>query len=272
MTSDNLRGKTALITGASSGLGKRLALDLARRKMNLVLAARSVDALTEVAAQAETLGSALLVQPTDVTDQTQCRVTVEKVIDTFGRIDFLILSAGISMWARFEEISDPSIFRKLMETNYLGAINCISPALPYLRASRGTIVAISSAQAVVGMANHTGYSASKHALKGFLEALETEIGEAVHILSVMPGWIQGSNLRTSAFQGDGTPVGRATTHRSYSVSLQECSSKIVSAMGKGARELYIPSRLRWLPWLRLIVPKWLKARIRQVVDRQEGSA
>ena len=264
-----LKDKTAVITGASSGLGKTLALDLARREMNLVLAARREDVLKEVAAEARPLGAAVLVQPADITNEAQCRVMIDRTIETFGRIDCLILSAGISMWARFDEISHPSIFEKLMKTNFLGAVNCINPALPWLRESGGTIVAISSAQAVVGMPNHTGYSASKHALKGFLEALEAEIDGAVHILSVMPGWIRGSNLRTSALRGDGTPVGRTLSHSTYSVSLEVCSAEILRAMEKGARELYIPSSLRFLPWLKLIAPKWLKARVKRAVEGQE---
>ncbi len=266
---DDQKGKTALITGASSGLGRTLALDLARREMNLVLAARREDVLKEVAVQAKLLGAAVHVQAADVTDETQCRVMVDRTIEVFGRIDFLILSAGISMWARFDEISHPSIFEKLMKTNFLGAVHCIDPALPWLRQSGGTIVAISSAQAVVGMPNHTGYSASKHALKGFLEALESELDEAVHILNVMPGWIRGSNLRTSALKGDGAAMGRTRGHSSHSVSLEACSAEILRAMEKGTRELYIPSSLRLLPWLRLIAPKWLKASIKRAVERQE---
>ena len=264
-----LKGKTAVITGASSGLGKALTLDLAGWEMNLVLAARSVDKLKEIAAQVEGRGSTVLIQPTDVTDQGQCRVAVEKTLERFQGIDFLILSAGISMWVRFDEVTDTSIFRKLMEVNYLGAVNCIYPALRHLRQSRGTVVAISSAQAVVGLPSHTGYSASKYALRGFLEALEAEVGDEIHFLNVMPGWIRGTNLRSNALRGDGTRVGRTRRHSKHSVGLEECSTRIVKAMEDRARELYIPSRLRFLPWLKLIAPNKLKAGIRGAVEKQE---
>ncbi|MFQ5928635.1 MAG: SDR family oxidoreductase [Acidobacteriota bacterium] len=265
-----LKGKTAVITGASSGLGKTLALDLASRQMNLVLAARNVDALNEVAAQVERCGSTVLVQPTDVTDKAQCRVMTDTTMETFKRIDFLILNAGVSMWARFDEITDMSVFRKLMETNYFGAVNCIYSALPHLRQSHGTIVAISSLQAVLGVPKHTGYSASKHALKGLLEALELEMGDEVHILNVMPGWIRDTNLRANAFKGDGTRIGSAPKHGKQSVSLEECSAKIVRAMQDRRREVYIPSKLSFLPWLRLIAPNRLKVMIKREVDKQEG--
>lgn len=264
-----LEGKTAVITGASSGLGKTLALDLARKQMNLVLAARSVEALNQIAAQVQGLGSAVLVQPTDVTDQAQCQVMIEKTIERFKRIDFLILNAGVSMWVRFDEITDTSILQSIMDTNYFGAVNCIYSALPSLRESHGTIVAVSSAQAVVGIPDHTGYSASKHALKGFLEALEFEMGDEIHVLNVMPGWVRGTNLRASAFRGDGTRMGWTPKHGSQAVSLEQCSAKIVRAMQNRRREIYIPSKLRVLPWLRLIAPGWLKVMVTRAVDRQE---
>lgn len=263
-----MRGKTVVITGASSGLGKALALDLAREQVNLVLAARNVDALSEVATQVEDLGSAVLVQPTDVTDHAQCQVMIERTVEKFAQIDFLILSAGISMWVRFDEITDISILKKVMDTNYFGAVNCILPALPHLKENCGAIVAISSAQAVIGVPHHTGYSASKHALKGFLEALEFEIGDEVHILNVMPGWIRDTNLRENALAGDETRLSGTPQHDHRAVGLEECSEKIISSMRKRRREIYIPAKLKALPWLRVLAPRWLKLMIKRAVSKQ----
>lgn len=236
--------------------------------MNLVLAARNHEALNSVADESRQT-STVCVQPTDVTDQAQCEALIERAVATFKEIDFLILNAGLSMWVRFDRISDTSLFRTMMEINYMGAVNCIYVALPYLKKSQGTIVAISSAQAVMGMPNHTAYTASKHALKGFLEALELEVGDAIRILNVMPGWIKGTNLRANALQGDGTPIGWARKHNRQAVSLEDCSAKIVRAMESGHRELYIPSKLRFVPWLKLIFPQLVKARIKRAVDRQD---
>ncbi|MEE2821656.1 MAG: SDR family oxidoreductase [Acidobacteriota bacterium] len=265
---DILRGKTAVITGASSGLGKMLALDLARKSMNLVLASRNTGALHEIVSQLENSGSNVLVQPTDVTDCAQCKVMIDRAIGEFGQIDYLILNAGISMWIRFDEIVDIAILQKVMDTNYFGAVNCIFPALPYLRENRGAIVAISSAQAVIGVSHHTGYSASKHALKGFLEALEFEVGDEINILNVMPGWIRDTNLRMNAFVGGGTSSRATPKHDNQAVSLQECSDKIISAMRKRRREIYIPSKLKALPWLRVIAPRWMKLLIKRAMNKQ----
>ena len=257
-----------MIIGASSGLGKALVLDLAREQMKLVLAARNADALSEVATQVEDLGSAVLVQPTDVRDHVQCQVMIERTVEEFAQINYLILCAGISMWVRFDEITDISILKKVMDTNYFGAVNCILPALPYLKENRGAIVAISSAQAVIGVPHHTGYSASKHALRGFLEALEFEIGDEVHILNVMPGWIRDTNLRGNAFAGDGTRLSGTPQHDNQAVGLQECSDKIISSMRKRRREIYIPAKLKALPWLRILAPRWLKLMIKRAVSKQ----
>lgn len=237
--------------------------------MNLVLAARNTDALNQIGTQVENLDSAVLVQPTDVTDPAQCQIMIERTIEKFGQIDYLILSAGISMWVRFDEITDLSILQKVMDTNYFGAVNCILPALPYLKESSGAIVAISSAQAVIGVPHHTGYSASKHALRGFLEALEFEVGDEIHILNVMPGWIRDTNLRSNAFAGDGTRLSGTPQHDDQAVSLQESSAKIISSMRKRRREIYIPAKLRALPWLRVIAPKWLKVMIKRAMSTQK---
>lgn len=249
-------------------MGKALALDLAQYTMNLALAARNAEALGEVARQVEESGSKALVQPTDVTDEGQCRALIDRTVAVFGGIDFLIVNAGMSMWARFDEITDFSVFRKLMEANYLGAVYGIHAALPYLRSSHGTIVAISSLQAAVGAPYHTGYTASKHALKGFLDSLELEVGDEVHILNVMPGWVRGTNLRARAFTGDGGCVGSTRSHGRHSVGLEECVARIVQAMKTGEREVYIPFKLRFLAWLRIILPGQLKRMIKKAVERE----
>lgn len=237
--------------------------------MNLVLAARREEALRQVAARVEALGSRAFVQPADVTDEAQCRVLIQRAIEGFGRIDLLILNAGVGLWARLDEVSELSAFRKLIETNYLGAVYCIHPALLHLRESRGTIVAILSLQAVVGVTLHTGYAASKHALKGFLDALEMEVGDEVHILRVLPGWIRGTDLRADAFKAEGARETSAHKRGRHSVGLEECASAVVRAIRAERRTLYLPGRLRFLPWLALLAPSLLKRLVRRAVEKQE---
>ena len=270
MGKSKLQGKTALITGASSGLGKRLALDLAAQGMNLGLASRSRQSLQETAAEVRRTGADCLVVPTDVTDARQCREMVSAVTDEFGALDYLILSAGVSMWTLFDQVQNTGIFKRLMEVNYLGAVHCIHPALPALKEQHGMIVAISSVQGRVGVPFHSGYTASKHALDGLLETLRTELHGQVRILNVMPGWIRGTRLRAHALSADGSPLGTAS-HRSRKergVSVRECSRRITGALPGPGGNLYIPKAMGFLPLVKLLFPSLLRAGIRRAVRKQ----
>ncbi len=264
------QGKTALITGASSGLGKRLALDLAAQGMNLGLASRSEPALQETAAGVRRTGADCLVVPTDVTDAGQCREMVSAVTAEFGALDYLILSSGVSMWTLFDQVRNTGIFRTLMEVNYLGAVHCIHPALPALKEQYGMIVAISSVQGRVGVPFHSGYTASKHALDGLLETLRTELHGQVRILNVMPGWIRSTRLRAHALSADGSPLGSAShrSRRERGVSVRECSRRIVAALPGPGGNLYIPKAMGILPLVKLLFPSLLRAGVRRAVRKQ----
>ncbi len=266
----SLDGKTAVITGASSGLGRELALLLGPQGMNLALASRREAPLEVLACEVRKRGSEALVIPTDVTDPVQCGVLIGRTVERFGGIDYLILGAGVSMWARFDQIRDVSIFRRLMEVNFLGIVHCLHPALEHLKTSRGTVVAISSTQAVLGVPNHSGYTASKHALRGFLETLNLELEGQVRILQVMPGWVRGTNLRVSAFSAEGTPMGDSSReHHRDAVSLSDCARRIVQELEGRKKDLYIPVQLAFVPWLKLLAPGWLRKKVKRAITTQE---
>jgi len=269
-----LQGKTALITGASSGLGKRLALDLAARGLNLGLASRTEDNLQVTAAAVRRAGADCVAIPTDVTDAHQCREMVTAVTAKYGSLDYLILSAGLSMWTLFDDVRDTGIFRTLMEVNYLGAVHCIHPALESLKESRGMIVAISSVQGRVGVPFHSGYTASKHALDGLLETLRTELGRDVRILNVMPGWIRSTRLRARALSADGSPLGSAAhrSRRERGVSVRECSRRIVGSLPGPGGNLYIPGAMGFLPLVKLLFPSLLRYGVRRAVRKQTKGA
>ena len=269
-----LQNRTALITGASSGLGKRLALDLAAEGLNLGLAARTKNDLQDTAAGVRRAGADCLVLPTDVTDPQQCREMVTAVTSEYGSLDYLILSAGVSMWTLFDQVRDTDIFRTLMEVNYLGAVHCIHPALAPLKERNGMIVAVSSVQGRIGVPFHSGYTASKHALDGLLETLRVELGGDVRILNVMPGWIRSTRLRARALSADGSPLGSAS-HRSRKergVSVRECSRRIVRSLPGPGGNLYIPSAMGFLPLVKLLFPSLLRAGIRRAVRKQTKGA
>ena len=196
-------GKTAIISGASSGLGASLALAFAEAGANLALFALDGEGLTETADACRERGGRVLTATGDVGRPEDCQRVVERTVCQYAAVDYLIACAGISMWARFEEIEDISIFRRLMDTNYLGVVHCVYYALPHLKKSRGMVVAISSIQGKIGVPLHTGYVASKHAVQGFFESLRGELRESgVDVLTVLPGWLRGTNLRRAALGKD----------------------------------------------------------------------
>jgi len=264
------RGKTVLITGASSGLGAALAQKLAQAGANLALFALDAAGLQETAKQCAQYGAATITAAGDVANPEDGRKLVADTIARFGTLDYLILCAGISMWTRFEDVEDLSLFKKLMDTNYLGTVNFTYYALPHLRRSQGMVVAITSIQAKIGVPLHTGYVASKHAVQGFFDALRTEIaGSGMQILLVLPHWLRGTNLRKSAIGADGRELGDISArHNSESISLDECSRAILKAMRKRQRELIIPQKLKFLPWLKLISPRLLDYIISSKVKQQ----
>ena len=130
------------------------------------------------------------------------------------------------------------------------------------------VVAIASVQGKIGVPLHTGYVASKHAVLGFLETLRMEVDD-VHILTVLPHWLRGTDLRQSAFGKDGETLGESSRpHNKESISLEDCSVAILKAMQKRKRELVIPWKLRALPWLQLINPKIVEWLVKGKVEAQ----
>jgi NAD(P)-dependent dehydrogenase (short-subunit alcohol dehydrogenase family) len=267
-TEPGFQNKVVVLTGASSGLGRQLALLLAHRKAHLVLGDKDEDGLAQVEETLRSFAASVQTRVVDVAVGAECSALINLAVEKHGRLDFLVLCAGISMWALFEEVSDLTIFRRLMEINYLGAVYCIHAALPSLRMSRGTIVAVSSLQGEVAIPRHTGYTASKHALNGFLEALELELGDQVRILTVLPGWIAGTNLRASAFKVGGWHEGARVKPGIASVSVDECARLIVQSMQTDTRTLYVPRKLKASLWLKALAPSLLKRLIRRAVASQ----
>ena len=267
-----MRAKVVVITGASSGLGAALALAFAREGASLALFARNQDRLEETARACRELGAEPLVVAGDVTRTSDCQRLVVGTVERFGGVDVLVANAGISMWARFDEVEDPELFRTLMETNYLGVVNCLHFALPELKASRGMVVAISSIQGEIGVPLHSGYVASKHAVQGLVKTLRMELrGSGVGILTVLPHWLRGTGLRRSALGADGAAVGeRSRRHSRESISLEACSEAVVAAVKRRRRELVIPWKLRLLPWLELIDPRIVAWFVGRAVRGQRG--
>lgn len=167
------KDKTIVITGASSGIGEAMARVYAAQGARVVLGARNAQRLEELVAEIRTAGGQAAWCAVDVTDAEQCKALIDTAVATFGGIDVLICNAGISMRALFDDV-DLAVLRQLMDVNFWGTVNCCKYALPYVQASHGSIVGISSVAGLHGLPGRTGYSASKYAMTGFLETLRIE--------------------------------------------------------------------------------------------------
>lgn len=250
-----MQGKTVIITGASAGIGEELAVALAARGANLVLAARDAEALARVQQRCEQAGGKALSVPTDVTDPEACRRMVERAVEAFGGIDVLVNNAGMSMWARFDEITDLTLFERLMRVNYLGTVYCTYAALPHVKARKGLLVGISSLTGKTGVPSRTGYAASKHAMQGFFDSLRIELrGSGVDVLVVSPGFV-ATGIRERALGPDGKAVGVSPREESRdTMDVDTCVRRIVRAVERREREVVMMPRATLVMVLKAIAP------------------
>lgn len=249
--------KTLVITGASAGIGEALALAYASRRDNVVLASRDEVALARVAERCERAGAKALVVKTDVGDEAQCKRMIDEAVRAFGGVDVLVNNAGISMWARFDEITDLTVFERLMRVNYLGTVYSTYHALPHLKKSKGLLVGVSSLTGKTGVPTRSAYGATKHAMQGLLDALRVELrDEGVDVLVVSPGFVR-TDIRAKALGPDGKP--REASPREENdpgtMSLEECTDIIVRAIDRRQREVIMTTKAKWGMWLKLLAPK-----------------
>ena len=249
-------GQVVLLTGASSGVGAALAEAFAAAGADVALVARDEASLQRVADACRRSGREALVIAGDVTRPEACAAAVERTMERFGRIDAVVASAGLGMWARFDELEDTDVLRRLLEVNVLGVANVFLYALPHVRATRGMLVAISSVQGVVGVPGRSGYAASKHALQGLCDSIRSELrGSGVDVLTVMAHWVRGTNLRARALGPDGAPRGTAAPHRSRSaIDVDDLTRATLGAVRRRKRRVFVPGYLRLLPLLAVVAP------------------
>ncbi|MDP8998613.1 MAG: SDR family oxidoreductase [Myxococcota bacterium] len=248
--------KTYVITGASSGIGEALAYVYGSRGQNVVLAARSRAEIERVAASCERAGGKALALPTDVVELEQCRALVDKAVERFGGVDVLVNNAGISMSARFDQVTDMTIFERIMRVNYLGSVYCTHATLPHLKRSRGLIVAISSLTGKTGVPTRSGYAASKHAMQGFFDSLRIELARTgVDVLVASPGFVK-TGIRDRVLGPDGKPrtAGRRDTHDRDTMSLAECTRILARAIDRRDREVVMTASAKIGMWVKLVAP------------------
>jgi len=253
-----MKSRVVIITGASEGIGKALAIALAREGAHVVVAARKREALEEVAAAC---GEALVV-PTDVADEAACRKLIDAAVERFGGIDVLVNNAGISMNGRFDAVASLDVFERLMRVNYLGAVYCTYHALPHLKAKKGLIVGISSLQGKTGFPLSTGYAGSKHAMQGFFDSLRIELeGSGVDVTMVSPGPVHTDiHARKLGADGKVASLGKDFSNKPQ-MSVEECVEQIARAIRSRRRELVMTTGGKLAVWLRPFFPRFVDAQV-----------
>lgn len=256
-----------VLTGASAGIGRSLALQLAAQGANLALAARDAAELEAAAAECRAAGGAALAVPTDVADEAQCAWLIERAVGEFGRVDTLVNNAGVSMWARFDELASVAPLERIMRVNYFGAVYCTYHALPHLKRTRGRIVGVSSLTGKAGVPTRTGYAASKHAMAGFFDSLRIELdGTGVTVTMIYPGFV-ATGVRRHAFAADGRPLGASPVQEGSVMTPDECARQIAAAAGRRKREVVMTARAKIGQWIRLVAPGVTDQIARRAIER-----
>jgi short-subunit dehydrogenase len=249
--------RVVIITGASDGIGAEIARQLAAKEgagVALVLAARNTDMLAAVAAECAAHGAQTLVLATDVGVQDDCKRMVAGAVERFGRLDALINNAGRSAHALFEDVQDLGWYEDLMRVNLWGSVWCTHAALPHLKATRGSIVAVSSLAGLVGVPGRTAYGASKFAMTGFFEALRSELkGAGVSITTAYPG-VVATRIRYRGYNAEGKELGSSSLKEDNAMPVEECARLIIDGMNARKREVVMTAKGKIGRFLKLIAP------------------
>jgi short-subunit dehydrogenase len=248
-------GKVVLITGASSGIGRGLALELARRGAKLGLMARRSELLEELAADiaAENKNAGVLLLPVDVQDANAMRVAGQRLSSAFGHVDVLIANAGTGVTNSGAEF-DPAKLSAVINVNVVGAANSVAAVLPEMLArGSGHLVVISSLAAYRGLPKSAAYCASKAGVSAMFESLRLDLGpRGINVTIIHPGFIKTA-----------LTAGRKA-RLPWLMEVDEAANKILGAIEKRKKTYAFPWQLATLVRLGMIMPNsmydWLSRR------------
>ena len=247
-----MKNSVVLITGGTSGIGRACALEFGRAGARIVITGREAARLAATAAELTAAGIEHRTVQGDVGVAVDAARAVADTVAAFGRLDVLLNNAGLSMRAKFADV-DVRVLEQLMQTNFFGTVYATKAALPYLLASKGTIVGISSIAGYRGLPGRTGYSASKFAMNGFLEALRTELQpQGVNVLTAAPGFT-ASNIRHTALLANGQPQRDTPRDEGKMMSSEEVAHHLREAVAQRRSTLVLTGQGK----LTVFLNKWL---------------
>jgi short-subunit dehydrogenase len=266
-----LNDKVIIITGASSGIGKSLAIEFAKRGANLVLGARHFVNLCTITQQLEQQYKikAVAVQ-CDVTIEADCELLIKQALVTFEKIDILVNNAGISMRALFYD-ADVNVLKSVMDVNFWGMVYCTKYVLPEILKTKGSIVGISSIAGYKGLPGRSGYSASKFAMNGFLDALRVEnLKTGIHILTACPGFT-ASNIRNTALDKEGNQQRESTLNEESMMTSDEVAKIIADGVENRSRTLIMTGQGKLTVLISKFFPKLLDKLVYNTLAKERNS-
>jgi short-subunit dehydrogenase len=251
--SNFFNNKVVAITGGSDGIGKALIDLLLPMGARVATCARNQDKLYDLQLSHSTQPLHCVVA--DVSNYNDCQLFIESTIKQFGGIDILINNAGISMRTLLKD-AELDVFKKVMDINYFGTVYCTKLALNSIIERKGTVVGVSSIAGYRGLPGRSGYSASKFALNGWLEAIRTEMmDEGVNVMWVCPGFTK-SNIRNAALNGKSEAQGESPLNEASLMSAEECSVHILRAIEKKKRTLVLTFKGKQTVFMNKFFPAW----------------
>ena len=236
---ETLKGKVAVVTGASSGIGEATARALAGRGAAIVLAARAEEKLRFFAREISAAGGHALPVKTDVTDRDSVEAMIERTIEEFGSLDILVNNAGLGLSGRVEDLRTDDL-RYLFEVNLVGPLICVQAALPRMNRG-GRIINVSSVVGKRAIPKVGGYCATKSALNALSDTLRVELAtQGITVTSIYPG-----TTRTAFRENSRRTKDEKRGWRPRGVTPEKVAQKISVAAESGGRDVYVtlPDRL-----------------------------
>lgn len=265
-----MKDKIVIITGGTSGIGKAIAIAFAKREARIVISGRNEDTLNATAEELKKFTKDIHTVKADVSNENDCVRLINETLNRFGGIDILINNAGISMRALFKDL-DLDVLRKLMDTNFWGTVYCSKYAIKPLLKSKGTIVGISSIAGIKGLPARSGYSASKFAMNGFLEALRIEnLKTGINVLVCCPGFT-ASNIRNTALSKDGSAQGESPRDEAKMMQPEEVAEALVKAIEKRKKTLLLTRQGKLTSFMNKFFPKWMDKKVYDLLAKEDNS-
>jgi len=256
----NFTDKIVVITGGSDGIGKALVAQFLALGSKVATCGRNENKLSLLAS--EFPSSNLFTAQVDVSKQDESEAFIKQVVDNWGRIDVLINNAGISMRALVSEVSVQTL-QNVMDINFWGTVYCTKSALASIQQNKGVIVGVSSIAGYRGLPGRSGYSASKFALNGWLEALKTELyASGTHVMWVCPGFTT-SNIRNAALDKNAKAQGESPMDEGAMMSSEDCATHIIHAIEKRKRSLVLTFTGKRTVFMNKYFPAWADKLVHQ---------